>query len=385
MPTPTITQLYAQVKANLEAELNATITPFGRAFLAPLCMVLAGQLWLLYLRQEFIQKNVFYDTADSELVGGTLERYGRIKLGRNPFPAVQGKYNVLLTGTTGAVIDASATVILKANDDSLSPGKLFIMDSSFVLDGINIVEIRALEAGEGSKLNINDKLSFTAPIALVDTEVTVTLETVQPQNAEDLEEYRQRIQETERLEPQGGAAADYRLWANEVQGIVQSYPYATSGQTSEIDLYIEADNVDGIPTPTDLDNVQDSIELPTADRPSRKPITAIVNYLPITPRLVDIEIAGFVGMVPTIDPDIEELIYNSMLDVLSNVRPFVGAIDIVAERNDYFDTNKIISTILEARPGSVFGAVTMEIDSVPNNSFTFEFGDIPKLGTITYV
>jgi uncharacterized phage protein gp47/JayE len=322
-----------------------------------------------------VQQNIFVDTCDEE----TLARFGQVKLGRDRFPSTQSQYECLVTGTIGSFIPAGTT--FRANDDSLNPTKRFILDNSFTLDGINLITVRALEAGNDSRLEIGNTLTVESPIALVDSIITVQDELIQPQNAETIQSYRNAVILAFRLEPQGGSPADYRLWSLEVQGIVNAYPFAASGQTSTVNLFLESDENDGVPTSTDLDNVRDNIELPTSTRPARKPITSIVNYLPVTPLDINIEITGF----QNIDTDIQSLIFSALEDKLKSIRPFVGAIDIVQDRNDYFDINSIISTILEARPGSVFGAVTMEIDSIPEVGFTFENGDIPKLNTITYV
>lgn len=381
MTIPTILQLYNQLVSSVESNMNITISPTLKAFLSPFLLSIATALWALYLFGGDIQKNIFVDTCDI----ATLIRYGEVYLGRPPYPAVQGKYNVVCVGTTGSVI--TAPLIIKSDDSSTSPGMLFILDTSYTLDGIsNEFEIRALEAGDGSQLTIGDTLTFTSPVSGVDSIVTVTLETTQPQASENIEDYRDKVIESIRLETQGGAGADYRLWANEVQGIVQTYPY-TSNIPTEVNLYIEADNPTGIPTLTDLQNVEDAIELPTVDRPARKPISDRPNYLPITPKSIDVSIANFSGVSLGEQADTTLLITNAITDYLADVRPFVDSIDVLAEKNDYFDTNAIVSIILAARPGSVFGAVTMTIDAIPTASFTFEFGDIPKLNlvNISYV
>ena len=341
-------------------------------------------MYLGYLTLAKIEKNIFPDTADSEKFGGTLERFGRVKLGRNPFDATAGIYNVSVTGTLGAIIPASTT--FKSNDDSLNAGKLFILDNEFILDGINIISIRALEPGLDSKLEVTNQLTATAPIILVDSIVEVTSETDEPQSAENIEEYRNKTLEAFRLEAQGGAGADYRLWSLDVQGILQTYPYAVSGFASEVNLFVEAtiiDSIDGKGTPTAgiLLDAETNIEVPTVDLPARKPLTVIVNYLPVTPLDIDIEITGFVG----ITVDIETLIFNTIKDYLLNLRPFVSSIDVLSLKNDIFDVNTIISLILQARPGSVFGAIQLTVDGNILNTFTFENGDIPYLNTITYV
>lgn len=377
---PTLQTLYAQRLADLESQLNITIPLIGKSFVRALAMVLAGKDWLLYLRLAQVQKNVWVDTADSVANGGTLERFGFVKMGRYPFPATQGKYLCTVTAEEGAVIQGGTQYT--SNDDSLNPNQLFVLDVTYVCNGyLDEIELRALDAGDVSALQVGDKLTSTIPISLVDRVVAVVAETEQPQAAEDIEDYRQKAIASFRLLPQGGAASDYRLWSTEVSGIVNAYPYAASGQTSEVNLFLEADTVDGIPTLSDLQNVQDNIELPTATQPARKPVTHIVNYLPVVPRIIDIEIADFTAITPAL----QTLIEDAVIAALADIRPFVGAIDIVSDRNDYFDTNTVTFIILQAQPGSVFGAITMSVDGNPTTSFTFENGDIPQLGSITYV
>ena len=383
---PTLNALYTAIVSDIESKYSATLPTFVKNFLRSLAQVQAGKLYLYYLLSAKTQKNIFADTADSELFGGTLERFGRVKLGRNPFAATSGEYTVSVNGTAGVVVPASTT--FKANDDSTSAGSLFILDSAVTLTGSSdTLLLRSLNAGLDYKLDIGNQLTVTAPIALFEDVVTVTVETLAPQSAEEIEEYRRKVLDAYRLEPQGGSGSDYRVWASDVQSVEQSYPYATPIVNNEIDLFIQAtltDSTDGKGTPsaTTLTEVQTAIESPTATRPSRKPLGVhAVNYLPITIKEIDIEITGFTAVTA----DIETLIFEAIKTELSNIRPFVSSIDIVANKNDIFDVNKIISLILTAVPGSVFGAIDLKIDTVTASSVTFLNGDIPNLNTVTYV
>ena len=383
---PTLNALYTAIVSDIESKYSATLPTFGKNFLRSLAQVQAGKLYLYYLLSAKTQKNIFADTADSELFGGTLERFGRVKLGRNPFAATSGEYTVSVIGTAGVIVPASTT--FKANDDSTSAGSLFILDSAVTLTGSSdTLLLRSLNAGLDYKLDIGNQLTVTAPIALFEDVVTVTVETLAPQSAEEIEEYRRKVLDAYRLEPQGGSGSDYRVWASDVQSVEQSYPYATPIVNNEIDLFIQAtltDSTDGKGTPsaTTLTEVQTAIESPTATRPSRKPLGVhAVNYLPITIKEIDIEITGFTAVTA----DIETLIFEAIKTELSNIRPFVSSIDIVANKNDIFDVNKIISLILTAVPGSVFGAIDLKIDTVTASSVTFLNGDIPNLNTVTYV
>ena len=383
---PTLNQLYSSIVSDIESKYSTTLPTFGKNFLRALAAVQAGKLYLYYLLSAKIQKNIFADTAESESVGGTLERFGRVKLGRNPFPATAGEYTVEVLGTAGAIIPANTT--FKANDDTSAAGALYILDADYTLTGgTELIQLRSLDTGLDFRLDIGNNLTLTAPIAQVEDVGTVTAEVVTPQSAEEIEDYRRKVLDAYRLEPQGGAGADYRVWSSDVQSVEQSYPYAASAANNEINLFIEAtaaDSTDGFGTPsaTTLTEVQTAIESPTADRPSRKPLGVhAVNYLPVTIKTIDIEITGFLG----ITADIQTSIFSAIETDLATIRPFVGSIDIVANKNDIFDTNKIISLILESNPGSVFGSIDLKVDSVSVSTFQFLNGDIPNLNSITYV
>lgn len=387
---PTYIELYNGILSDLETQMQVSVPIFGKNFLRALAVVQAGKLWLYYKAIANVQKNIFIDTAEPESIGGTLERFGRVKLNREPFSARAGEYIVTVTGSIGAIIPAQST--FKSDDTVINSGKLFILDSAYTLVAItDSITIRALEAGNDSKLNIGDTLTATAPIALVDSIVTVSVETIEPSAEENIEDYRDKALDAYRLEPQGGAATDYRLWSADAQGVKQSYPYAKTGVVNEINLFIEAtiaDSIDGKGTPSALllTDVEEVVEFdPDTTRPTyergRRPLGVIVNFLPVTVLNVDVTINGFVGLTV----DIQNAIELSLIDEINLVRPFVAACDILDEKNDILDSNKIISIILNTRPGSVFGAITLNVGGVPYNSYTFINGNIPYVNSINFV
>lgn len=388
---PTISQLYNGILADLETQYNNTISPVGKSFLRALAAVQAGKLKLYYLAIANLQKQMGPDTADPESIGGTLERYGRIKIGRDPFQATAAQYAVVVTGTIGGVIPASST--FKSNDDSESPGILYVLDNAHTMVSTSDnITLRALTAGLEGKLLDDDKLTSTAPIPLVDSLAVISSTVVAPLAAETTEQYRAVVLASYREEPQGGAATDYRLWASDAQGVALVYPYVKSAVQDEINLFVEAiiaDSIDNKGTPSQalLDAVEGVIEfnpdttLPTLER-GRRPLGSFqINYLPVTIKTIDIVITNFVGP----STDIETAIFNAMKAQTDVTRPFVAAADIVENKNDIFDVNRIISIILGVRPGAIFTSVDLQIDSVSVSSYTFTDGNIPYLNTITYV
>jgi hypothetical protein len=387
---PTLKQLYDQILNDLQGQYGVSIPVLGKNFLRSVAAVQAGKLKSMYLVLGKIQKNIAPDTADSELKGGTLERFGRIKLGRNPFAAVAAQYVVQVTGTPGAVIPASTT--FKSDDNALNPGLLYILDNSYTLvSNPDTITLRALTAGTGGALNNLDTLTVTAPIANVDNTATVQSQAVQPLDAETIDTYRTEILKSYRLTPEGGAATDYILWAQDAQGVARVYPYAATGQNNEINLFVESiisDSTDGKGTPSNtmLNAVESVIEfnpdstLPILKRGRRPLGVHQVNYLPVTPKDIDIVIAGYSG----ITTDIQILILNAITAQINKIRPFVAAADILANKNDIISINTIISTILAAQPGSIFTGATLKVNGVSVSSFQFLNGDIPYLNSVTY-
>lgn len=384
-------QIYDEIVLDLENKLGITISTFGRVLLRILALVYAGALKLVYLSIGFVQKNVAPDLADPEEKGGTLDRFGLLKLGRRRFPATQAQYTATVTGTTAAVIPAGTT--FKSDSNALNAGYLFILDNAYTMpSGTGTITIRALTAGSESRLVVGNTLSATSPIDDVNRVITVATETVIPQAAETVEEYRAKIIQAYRIEPQGGSKGDYRLWGYDAQGTREIYPYASSGNNNEVDIYVEAtiaDSTDGrgTPTPAILSDVEDVIEaspditLTLAER-SRRPLGVfLVNVYPIVLKEIDINIASFADLTAAK----QATILAAITEALYNVRPFIAGIDIVAERNDIFDTNRIGAIVLSALAGSSFGAITLRVDGVIMSSYQFDNGEIPYLDTITYV
>lgn len=386
---PTLNELYTDIISDLESQYSATISLVGKVFLRALAMVQAGKLKLFYLAIGLLQKNIFVDTADSESIGGTLERFGRIKLGRNLYPARAGVYVLKVTGSIGAVIKASTT--FKSDDSSLNPGFLFVIDNDYTLVATtDYITVRALTIGAESKLALLDTLTSTSPIALVNNPVTVYSITTEPLAAEDIEAYRLAIINSYRLEAQGGAATDYRLWSADAQGVRFVYPYAKSGAVCEVDLYIEAtvaDSTDGKGTPSaqlllDVEDVVDrspDTSLDANER-GRRPLQVIVHYLPVTIKTVDIVITGFTG----ITNDQKTLLLNAITDSVNLIRPFIDAADDLVNRNDTIDNNKIIGVITTQIPGAIFSSVTISVNGVVVSIYNFTLGNIPYLNSITY-
>jgi len=390
MAVPTFAELYVSIQTDIKNQLNIT-SLIGKAVINAFSFVQAGKLKLIYLSAEFIKKNVFVDTADPESLGGTLERYGRVRLGRDPNPATAGEYKVSCSGQIGAVITAGTT--FKSLDASTSPDKLFILDSAFTFTATTgEIQIRALDLGSQAALVVGDGLQLTAPIANVDSFQEVTEIVTTPTDAESYEDYRQKVIDSYQQEPQGGARTDYRLWASDAAGVRKSYPYVKNGYAAEINLYVEAtaaDSIDGKGTPSTgiLDDVEEVIEYdPDATKPDnergRRPMgTFQIHVLPINLVPVDVIITNLS------DTSFLSAITNSITAFLYDIRPYVAGADNPSLQNQgklfESDIYEIVKEVLGT--AATFSSLEVQVNSTKISLYEFIDGYIPDLTSVTAI
>lgn len=391
---PTTKTLFDRIKADIEAQYGDAMPIYGKVFLFALVAVMAGVFKVFYLGLGNIQKNIFPDAADPESLGGTLERFGVIKLGRPPAPAKQGKYTVSVEGDAGAIIPAGTT--FTSDDDSSNPSANFILDEEYELTGTgDEILIRALDGGLVSRLIVGDTLTANSPIGLVESQVTVTEETEIPVDEEDIEDYRDKVVQAFRIEPQGGAVVDYRLWAADEPTVKQVYPYVVSGAPGEINIFIEATtdaSTDGYGTPNQdtLDAVAEYVEyapdpenILSVGQRGRRPMGVFdVHVLPIQTKKVNVTINGF---LPTPTSEVQALVELAIEEVINTIRPFIAAADPAnSEFSGYLDASKISYAISSAVRGSVFTSIELELDDTPISNYTFDNGEIPYLDGVTF-
>lgn len=389
---PTINELKTQIENDLRTELSITNTWFGKVFLRVLATVQAGKLKLYYLFGGKIQKNIFVDTADPASQGGTLERFGSIKIGRNPYPAVAGVYTVDVTGIIGGIIPTGAQY--KSTSNSTSPDYLFIVETGVTLvAATGQIVIRALTPGTDSALVAADEIELTAPIANIDALALVATVDTTPVSAETVEEYRDIVIQAFQLEPQGGAATDYRLWSLDVEGVRTAYAYTKNGETYAVQVYVEAlpddsepGQPEGVPPTSMLDDVEASIELdPDTTKPiyerGRRPLGVYnLEVISVVPVGVTIRIYDLTDDSPAVILTIE----TAIKDLLYTVRPYIAGAD-GENRNDVLYLSQVVNAIATALGSTVFFSnVTMEIGSSLVTSYSFAqtpatYGEYPYL------
>lgn len=386
IPNKTVSEIKQELVSSFEAISGQSISLEQRSVLNVLLDVEAARTKLFYLLLKELEKNTWYTEAYSETQGGTLQVFGRSKLRRDPFPATQGSYLVQINASAGQLLPAGTT--FKTDVNSSKPNLTFQLDTDYTtVSGLQNITLRGLNYGSSSSISVGDKLLLTSPVFGVDTISEVVSVISQPIDAEDLEDYRDKIDASFKIEPQGGSNADYIVWPIGVVGFRRTYPYKKTGTCNEVDLYIEAIesasvNGDFIPTQQILDEVKSAIE------PDKKPSTAVINYLPIIPNTVNIEIENLLYNNAAASQDVKDLIFSTIKGYLYDIRPYIPGISEYYPKNDFLKQSAIIAEIQKADSLISFDSVTIDIDANTNViSYQFENGNLPYLpiGGVTYV
>jgi len=364
---PTTEQIYAIIMADYQNRLGVNLPNWGKYIIRTFALINAHLFYLLYIRLSFVYRNILPDTADSTEHGGLLQRFGMIYLQRMPYKATQGVYTVTGTGTNGATIPAGRMFVANRNNVN------FTNDVSFTFaPGSNEFQLRSLTSGSSTRLNIGDQIQIVSPIGGVENIFVVTNEVIEPTDAEPLESYRSKILTAMRYKSRGGAASDYRFWATQVVGVRNAYPY-TGTPLPNVNLFIESETNDGVPSPALINDVQNYIE-------TRRPLGIIVNYLPVEQRFIEISIQG---STQALTPADKQQITDAIRNYLDRKRPYIQAID-GSYRNDIINLNEIISVVQSVKPSMYLGNISMTVDGSLHVNYMLDLGNIPYLSNVIF-
>lgn len=392
---PTLNELYAAISADFKNRFGISSENDLKRVLTALAAVNAAMLKLFYLALIDVQKNTWPDLADSEEMGGTLERFGRLKLGRDPYPATQGVYTLTVTGAIGATIPIGAQY--KSSANSTHPNSLFTTTESITLTAeTGSIAVLSDRSGTDYELSSGDELYTVNPIIGITSKATVNSVDTIPTDEEDIEVYRELVLQSFRLEPNGGSASDYVFWALDVDGIRTVYPFTAAGTSGVATIYAEATvaaSTDGHGTPTtalmealwksdktgvfelDPDTTQSIYE-----RGRRQIGLSEITILPVTPMPVVVTITGL-----KVQTDSEKnSISGKITDTLYLKRPYVAGVGDINNRNDTLCLSDIIIAISEAvAVGNTYNSVSVTCGGQPL-PYQFLNGNIPYLSSVVY-
>lgn len=218
------------------------------------------------LRREWLFRQMFASTADE----GWLTRHG-YELGLTPDPALCAFGSATIAATPGTVVPID--LVFERGD-----GATFVTLSREIAIGDTVtLYLQAEDAGTAGNTPAGETLTLSAdagPIDGLGPEATVEADGLSGgTEAEEVESFRARILFRKSNPPHGGSALDYEAWTREVLPVVRDV-FVDSFQNDIRSVWLQftvTDEVDGIPTPAQVERVQEYL-----DDPVRRPVTARV-------------------------------------------------------------------------------------------------------------
>jgi hypothetical protein len=390
----TVAEINQLIIDQLEAQLGQTIPILPKAFIRILSKVLAGVFIILYKVAGWIFLQLFVSTASFKevtILGKKLTpliEWGRLLGIGDPTPATQAVLAVDVT-----VLSVSSTLQSGTQFISNLNGLTYITQQSYVLTTNPFtIEVICVKSGTQGNLTAGDTLSIANSIGIIEDDAVVSALTIPGVDSESEEDYRQRIVERFQLQPQGGALADYRIWAQDAVGVDQTFIY--TGDPSDVIVYVAGDPdiyPDRIPNSALLLAVGNVIDFdPTTTLSTRRPVTAVIdpagdqsytNIKSIVLKEFDVEITDLV--ISDID-NIKSQINDALTTYFVTREPFIAGLSLPPNKNVISQANVIgiVDDIVAANNGT-FTTAIITLGGFITPQYTLGEGEISKLNSLT--
>lgn len=372
-------QVYQQIITRLEASLGQRVPLLPKAFIRVLARTLSA-VWVTlfkYANWMFLQQFVTHASDEpTEVLGRTMQpltTWGRTIGAGDRRAATPAELTVTVTAEQqGGTLPAGTQLRNPVTQ------ALYTTRASIALDApTQSVDVRAVTRGVTGNAETGARLEFVNPLTGVAPTAPVTAVTATGADQESPEDYRQRVLNAFQRRPQGGAYADYATWGGSVPGVRRVYPY--TGLPGEVDVYVESTTTPHrVPTPAQLDAVDDAIQLNENGQATRRPANAWVNVYPVRVATVDVQITGLTAQV-------QVQIAEALTALFESLEPFVVGLS-VPPRRDRITASAVASAVeqIAADSGGIVGDVRIAVNGGGQTLYILRDGEIATLGTITY-
>jgi uncharacterized phage protein gp47/JayE len=379
-----------------QEKFNLAFRILPKSFIRVIATIFAGVYITLYKQIGWLFLQLFPETA----YWGTINILGRkirplvmwgILIGAGePRTGSQwkGKINVSVSHS-GSPLPAGTQL---KSDIS---GKLYITEEGITLEReTETVPVICAENGTAGNLEKGDTLSFVSPLGIVQRAATVSEVVSYAADDETEAEYRARVVSRFRSPPMGGALADYRRWASDVPGVLNTYPYKDTESPSGVLIYVAGVPSlfpDRIPTTDLLRQVGRACTYdPETGKATRKPLTAVIdpsyddtyqNVKPIKITLFDIYIDGISGMPIT---DFGDAVRPAIDNYFNSREPYIRGLSDDNNKTNIVSRNNVSGTVDQTAISlkAEFGNITMYLNGALTGTYTLGMGELPKVNNL---
>ena len=266
---PTIGELVARARADLAANVTDSRAFVRRSLEWGLAKMSGGAHHLIYGAIANVAMNAFADLA----IGVWLERLASV-FGITRQIATNGFGGVTFTAAGVAAVPAG-TQLTDVDGNEYETRVHY----NFPGAGTHDISVAALSLGLDTNLGAGAALIITTPILLVDSNCTVAADFTGGADEESDDDIRARLLYRMAHVPQGGAEADYVIWAQEVEGVDSVWPVVPvahlptiaviySGTAAEVDVQAYLDDttrkpMNAVPTAASVET-NPSVQFDTA-------------------------------------------------------------------------------------------------------------------------
>jgi len=358
--TPTIATIKAQIIADIESKIGQTIPAMPKAFFRVFATAVAGVLSLLYRYAAWCYNQILPQTASADSLTALGEQYGIIRVA-----AVAAELEITVLGEEGKIVPAGTLWLYGST--------VYEQDEAVeISSGEATAEVKALVAGSAGNRLDGDVLTLSSPIAGIIQDATVYATTLSGEDAETDEELRSRIIDRLARRPQGGAAADYVLWACEVPGIVKAFAFRTA--PGDVTVYpMIALTGSRIPDAGKLAEV-----LAYLEDTARRPLCANVYTAALTERVVNITVTALqpatVATRAAIEAAWKAFLYNR----------FPAQYSDEAGRSNWLSKADLYGEAVGAGARSITFEVFLDAEVTETEYYNLPNDELLKLGTVTW-
>jgi uncharacterized phage protein gp47/JayE len=302
----------------------------------------------LYQHQQWIVRQIFPDTADTEF----LELHARLRdINRKAASAATG--TITFTGADGSTIPTGTQA-------QTAGGTLYATTAEGTISsGTATVAAQALVAGSAGNQEAATALTLISAPAGIDGTAAIATMTGGADTETDAA-LLARLLDILRNPPAGGNAFDYRRWALEVSGVVWAKVYPHRRLIGAVDVAITA--AGGVPSSQLIAEVQDYID---ARRPAACKNTLVFAPTPLTVDVtVNVTVSGI--DLPTATARIED----ALEEFFSYIQP----------------GDTVYKSQIEGIISGIVGIVDRAVSAPAANVVpTVDASDVewPRLGTVT--
>jgi len=361
---PKLSELLERSRLAFRAHLPGTDAWIWPNNITPTAKVIGEMTHEVFSALDYVAKQRFVTTADSENLDRHGEQYG---LARRPASPASG---IITLTCTGAVSVAAGALFLRFDGVQYTASVAASILSSGALD----VPVVAVVAGKSGLSDAGAALTITSGVTGTATAVVGAGGMSAGADVEDDESYRARLLFRLRNPPHGGAPSDYVMWAGEVSGVSRVFVerlWQGAGTVRVLFMMDDAYN-DGVPLAGDVTRVREYLELV-------KPASAQLTVAAPTAQPINITITG-------LEPS-NAATQNAIRAELASAFERLGR---VAGGDTFHAAMPYLATPFSFSVSWIWQAVANATGeqrhtiAAPSSDVAIAAGNVPTLGTVTF-